>query len=236
MPSVDWFLKTTLGKILGILLTFGVGFVAAFFKGRGASWVLPLLYGLGGVLIVIGIIAGLACISYFSFASQKVRPLITSENIETKIREWAYAFGASVTKASESNASGVFFSMNIKPKNCPFDIAVSRPKAFPHYVTIGQSLTLSEEHKALHKKLNEQQVTQLTETLRIEMSRCRISHEIEHPLKRVYVEQRIPITSDLTEDIFIRRLDEVQHDIILARDTIVLGLESMSHEGQGTNG
>ncbi len=156
----------------------------AYLKERATS----VRWGLTGFLLVIGIWAGFHCISYFSYASDRVKPLVTEDNVETNIRNWAYAFGASVTPVSDLNDEGPLFAMNIRPKNCSFEITVSRPKAYPHYVAIGASLELSEEHKSLLAKLNAQQARQLFEELRLELSRCRVTHEIVRPVMKVSME------------------------------------------------
>ena len=107
---------------------------------------------------------------------------------------------------------------------------VTRPKDFPHYIVLQASLELGAEHQALLAKLTEDQVVELVEELRVEMSRSKIGYSIDLPLKKVTLVRRIPITDDLTEDAFIQRIDEVQSDLMLARDTIVLGLDQLSKE------
>ncbi len=102
MAWVDWLIQTTLGHIVGLFVTAGVAGMAAYLKGKGSSWAASLLYGLLGALLVIGIVAGLACISSLSYFSERQKPHVTSDNVETKIREWVYTFGGSATKCSGS--------------------------------------------------------------------------------------------------------------------------------------
>ncbi len=127
-----------------------------------------------------------------------------------------------------------FLQWTSQRRTAHFPIRVARPKDLQHYVVIAAALELSDEHKALLAKLNDQQVRQLFEELRMEMSRCRVTYTIVNPpkLTKVTVERRIPITDDLTEDVFMQRLEEIQHDMNLAADSIVLGLESKTHAKQ----
>jgi hypothetical protein len=228
MHAIHWLAETIAGNVIGLILAIVVAAMLAYLKDRGRA----VAYGLVGFLLVIGIWAGFHAISYLSYASQRVKPVVTEDNVESKIREWAYAFGATVTKVSGPEASGTIFAMNITPEDGASSVRVARPQQFSHYVVVASSLTLSPEHQKLRDQMDSTQIRQLTEEVRLEMSRCRVAYAIESPLKRVTVQRLIPITDDLTEDVFMDRIAEMQHDVNLAADTIILGLERRAREKQ----
>ncbi len=236
MRWVDWVIQTTAGHFVGIGLSLGVGLTVAYFRGQAASWVGPLLYGLGAAGLVLVVIAALAAISSFSHLSRRVQPQVTTENVEDKIRDWLYTFGASVDKLAASEAPGAIFAMRVKPAGAVFAIIVQRKQELPHYLFVAASIQLGPVEKELREKLNQQQITELTLELQQEMSRAKIGYNPLSPsgslLDGLVLERRIPITDDLTEDAFMQRFTEVQHDLSIANSTLILGLGSKVSEGQ----
>jgi hypothetical protein len=59
---------------------------------------------------------------------------------------------------------------------------------------------------------------------RVELARAKIGYEIIIPSK-IFVMKRVPITSNLTEDVFIDRIADVETAVNLARETFVLALD-----------
>lgn len=213
--------------------------MVVYFKGKGAPWVTPLMYGLGASALVFAMLVGLVSLSSLSYFSRRVKPQVTSDNVETKIKDWLYTFGASINKLSTSEAPDTIFAMRARPKGSGIPITIQRPRDIPHYVVIQAAITLGPEEKTLRAMLSKRQIQELDLELQAEMARAKIGYQPLKPsaslLDGLLVERRIPITDDLTEDAFMQRFEEVQYDIAVANSTMILGLRRKVHETQPSN-
>lgn len=230
---MDWLWQGLITNWLSTLLIIGAGAGLALLKTRRPQWVSPVLYGLlgsGSVAIILVAFYGLAAIP------KKQRPQTTPENVEANLRVWLDAFGISTRKVTDQDSH---FALIVTLNNGT-PVAIVRSKKLDRYIVLQSTLTISPEHKTLLDKLSNGQKMQIREELAVEMARAKIGFTIEPSLEPslsgITLTRRVPITTNLAEDTFMERIDEIDEAVILARNTIVLALEriGVATTGKGT--
>jgi len=235
MQAIHWLADSLAGNLIGIALGLVVAAMLGYLKERASS----IRWALSGFLLVIGIWAGFHCISYFSYASEKVKPLVTEGTVQDKVEDWLLTFGADLQRVPLSNTSDAFFSLKVTARGAGRTTWVQRLPDKPHYLLINGAITLGPEEQLLRRKLSKQQLQELDLELQAEMARAKIAHQplegADYLVDGFIVERRIPITGDLSEDVLMQRFEEVNYDILVANSTIVLGLRRKVHEAQSPN-
>lgn len=131
-----------------------------------------------------------------------------------------------------SETPEAFFALTVILKN-GIPIVVVRPKALDRYIVFQSTLKVSPEHKVLLHELTEEQRGRLSEELALEIARSKAGFAITDPLETITLTRRIALTSGLTEEAFMARLDEVEADFVLARETFRLVLDTLRRENAG---
>ena len=149
---------------------------------------------------------------------------ITPENSEAYVRRWLDAFELGTTKVVDPN---VYFGFGITSKDGgPLNVA--RTKKHDHYLTIASIMVLGPEHRSAFDKLLEAEQAQILKGLTLEMSKAKIGYAIEPPLKQIFLEKRVPITSNLSEAEFISAIQDLNFAQILVNTTIDLELKRIA--------
>ena len=158
--------------------------------------------------------------------SRKQRPQVTEGNVEAKVLDWLHTFRVNEEPLPDSEAPGAFFAIKARPRGSIGPVVIHRPTEFPHYLVIQADIELGEEEKALLGKLSETQMTEVILELQGEMARAKIGYEFQNPSRpslHVRLIRRIPI-ADLSEDLFMQRLEEIVHDLSLVNTSLILSL------------
>ena len=69
--------------------------------------------------------------------------------------------------------------------------------------------------------MDKAETEQLKENLSMELARTKLSYALSDPLKTIMIESRIPITSSLSEDEVIKKIDEIDDVMQLAKVVVI---------------
>lgn len=86
-------------------------------------------------------------------------------------------------------------------------------------------LVVSSEHQRILEKFSKEQATRFRDELLLEMARLNVERKVdEPPLKSILLAKLVPMTSSLTEDVFIGHLHAMGNARILAETKLSLAL------------
>lgn len=217
---LNWLLQGLVSNWISAVIMLAVGALVTYLKKKSSAWLGPTMWGLGGCVL-----AGLVLICFWGVSSiPKNRPPdVTTDNIEKNVRTWLDDFGLSTKK--EDDPATYFKLTATMPSGDP--VTIARLKTHDSYVAVEALISISPEHKTVLDKLSPQEMTDFFNQLNMELARAKIGNIIQLPTQ-ITVVSRIPITSSLTEDEFVRCVDEVEFDIIIVRSMIQLKVASMA--------
>jgi hypothetical protein len=213
---MGWLLQGLLSNWLSAVIILAGGALIAYLKQRSSSWLGPAVWGIGGCVLVA---IALLCFWGIAAIPKTHPPDVTDKNIEQNIRGWLDDFGLS-TKKQQDEPTTIFTLVTTLPNGDP--IAIGQLKTHPRYLTIQSTVTISPEHKSVIDKLSKVESDELVAQVNLEMARAKVSNIMTSPLGSVVLVSRLPITSDLTEDEFMRHIDDMDSDISIVRDTVQL--------------
>jgi hypothetical protein len=149
-------------------------------------------------------------------------PKATNPNtVESRVRSWLGSFRLNVQDAPSEDA---YFRIIVSKENGN-KITVARLKERDRYIVLQGTIAPSEQDRAVLGKLSHDEAEQLRDELVAEMARARISHTgILLPFGNVTLEKRIPITDELTEDVLIGQIDDLDSTLVLFRDITIMAL------------
>jgi hypothetical protein len=212
----QWLWQGLLTNWLAALVVAIGTFLVAYLKAKRPSWANVVLYGLAAFCLLV--------VSFWAFKSMAVLPKeipqVTANNVETNIRAWLDHFQLGTKKISDPDSH---FSYIVTLRNGTL-VTLKHVKNFDNYITLLANLEISPEQKIQLAGLKKEQLNLLIHEVVLELSRTKAEGMILNPLQNVLLERRVPITNNLTEDIFIERLNEVGFVLNAARETIILGL------------
>jgi hypothetical protein len=185
--------------------------------------ILPMMTTKRKWLAAISLIVGMAFIIH-GFYQTANRDQVTTENVESHVREWLDTAELGPHKVPDSNFFFKFKTEAIKG-NPP--IYIGRTKEGDRYLTIFSKIGFSDEDKTSFGSLSKSEQGQFYEKLRVEIARSKIGYIIEGLPFAITVLKRVPITKDLTEATFLDRIDEVGFAAVLVNDTIELELAEL---------
>jgi hypothetical protein len=194
--------------VLGILAV-----LLVFLKLKAPAWADPIWYGLGAFTFLV---VSLYALKAMDTLPPKV-PQITFDNVEVTVKTWLEHFGLGIQKTSTADA---IFTYKITLKNGT-PVVIARTKELDNYITLQANLEVSPEHRVLLEKMKNEQITQLIHEVILELARSKIEGWLVLPLQNVVLSRRVPITSNLTEDTFMERLQDIHFALNAARETIV---------------
>jgi hypothetical protein len=145
----------------------------------------------------------------------------TVDNVHDRVRSWLDNFGLTVQNGP---ADDRLFRYVVTMKNGD-QIDISRPKERDRYLVIATSLRASEEEKQLLSKLSEDQSARLQADMTTKAAEAHLAFtNMTVPFDNVYLEKRVPITSSLTEAVFIGSVDEMDAGLVILRTTSMMAL------------
>jgi hypothetical protein len=116
----DWFWQGLLTNWVSAAVIFVGGIMLAFLKARGSKFTSPLLYGLGGAVLL----TALALMINIGGELPPRKPTISSANAEQNVRSWVEKFGFSVR--NEQSDQAVFLLHLTGVSGTHVDISESR--------------------------------------------------------------------------------------------------------------
>jgi hypothetical protein len=197
------------------LLILGSTALLAVLKERNSKWAGVFAYGFAGFAFMSIIVFTFTGHAIFSTET----PHTTSENVESNVRVWADKFSLGIQKQADDKFSFVY-AISLPTGR---GVLVGRPKQREGYLQFQGNTALSPEHEAALKKLSPSQLERISDEISLEMARSKVGFAaIGVPFKGLVVSKAVPITSSLTEDSFVATLDEIDSDMLLAREAIRL--------------
>jgi hypothetical protein len=184
-----------------------VGGVITWLKDRGARWLIPSYWGLGGAAMVLVAFSALRVIA---IPVPKPVEAITADNLESHVRDWSLSSHLGVRKLPD-NPNEYYFAFALTNLYGRTSV-VSRLHQPPGdaYLQIQASVTLGQDDMRRLHALSQVDTVTLVRELQIEMARAKMGFEgLGMPLTIVTVKRPLPITGDVTSAAFIQALDDV---------------------------
>ncbi|HWX17932.1 MAG TPA: DUF2299 family protein [Chthoniobacterales bacterium] len=186
--------------------------------------IVPMLTTKRRWLAAIFVVIGVGCFADGIY-QRSTRDEVTTENIESKVREWLDAFKMGTRLVPDNNA---YFNFEVSP---PAGVTspgmnVARMYDHPHYLEFVARLSVSEDDKAFFSKLSESQKIEFVLELRSELAKAKILAIVDASAGSLIITilHRTPITIGLTESAFLEQVEDVSFAQTTANDTIELGL------------
>ena len=153
------------------------------------------------------------------------------EDIESNVVRWSETFGFATRKGDPNTAT--YFSRVLTLTN-GIPVTVVRPKEQGNYLVLASSLGLSPEHREKMLRLSASERTTVLRTVLLELARARIGYNIsaDNLVPTILVSKRVPITSQLTEAVFVDAVLELESALTLARESLVLKLEEEAEQAR----
>jgi hypothetical protein len=213
-----WLWQDFLSNAIWYFLILLGGVVLTFLKKRGSAWFAPALYGLVGCSLVAVIVYSVVALNNIP---PKKSPPVSPDNVEANIRTWLDRFGLSVAKGPDE--SDTIFSLFVTLRN-GVGITIWRPKSLDRYVVLATLVSIKPSDQDVVNQLSPEETARFTARIRAEMARVKLIYTAESPLRTITLQKRIPITDNLTEDVFMQAIDEVNSAALLVLETMDLEL------------
>jgi hypothetical protein len=215
--GLDWLWQGVVGNLVAAVLILAGGTMLAYLRAKNPRWFGVILYGLVGSSLVA--VIWIAFIGIIILSKQPTQT--TLENVEPYIRAWMDRFSLTVQK--EVDQSSHFSYRVIIPQN--INVSLKRTKAHDRYITIETGVNISPEDQPIQSiiaKLSEEQSRHVRNELILEMARLNVQWNVSTlPLKDILLLKLVPITSNLTEDVFFTHLIEMGNAVFVARASII---------------
>jgi hypothetical protein len=217
LASLVWALIVGGGKLM-LNIAQGMGL-----KWTQSEWVTPIGYALMGFAFFV-------ILAFFIHSAFPRNPSpVTTENIETHVRAWADDFGFGYRRVPEQDiATEAIFAIRITLPS-ERNVVVFRPKSRPKYLNVQASIKPGREHQEILSTLSEARAQELTEEVRLELTRAGLDFLLTGKLERIVIVQRLPIEG-LTEYAFMAAVDRVAIGQVLARDAFVVKLRGAAKQ------
>jgi hypothetical protein len=182
--------------------------------------------------VILGalILGGLA-FSGFGFYQtvnhHRVTPGVTTENIETKVREWLEAFELTTQKIPADPNMHFGYIVTL-PDGGGHSVTIAQTRKFSRYLTLLAQVELSDEHKAQLQKLSEAEQRRFLLELRFELASAKVQANMESPLRAIKIIKLLPVSSALTEAALMEAIDDVYLGELVVIDAVNLGFDRRS--------
>jgi len=174
-----------------------------------------VLYGMSGYALMGAIVAGLWGIRALRFRQAEVR----ASSLEPIIRGWLKESDLNTKPAS--NPMWNFGFLTTLPNG--ESIHIMQMKEHPGFMTFQANLAISTEHQAILKAMPMVYFEKLAEEIVLAVFLGNVALAIRTRLSGVSFFSKLAITTDLTEDDFLKHVYDIDDAITLARKAIFLG-------------
>jgi hypothetical protein len=229
---MDSFNNWLLGLLQGIfgsvvydlVLAGAVAGLLAILKAKRPTWAPPALYGVMGLTCVF--------VSIYAFTGRallfKEHPETTIDNIESNVRTWADGFQLGVRKLDDPTSYFTYSVEMVSQNKC----YVARRKAKDHYVLIQCNIDIDPRVYEPMKKLRPEQIHDIYHAVNFELARLRLGYEVipdanltwDTPIKFMKISKLIPISTALTEIVFVEAMQEMDNEITVAKEALRMKL------------
>ena len=174
-----------------------------------------VLYGMAGYTLLSAIVAGLWGIRALCFRKAEV----SANRLEPIIRGWLKESDLNTKPAS--NPMWNFGFLTTLPNG--ESIHIMQMKEHPGFMTFQANLAISTEHQAILKAMPMVYFEKLAEEIVLAVFLGNVALAIRTRLSGVSFFSKLAITTDLTEDDFLKHVYDIDDAITLARKAIFLG-------------
>ncbi|MFH1884193.1 MAG: DUF2299 family protein [Planctomycetota bacterium] len=183
-------------EIIGGLVVAGLLAIGTVIWALIQSWAAPLI-----IVIFIGTF-GLTLFSLNQYRLWRKRRSIQIERIEPMVRNWLYKNGFTIQ--NDPRPISVFQFVARDAQGRPVVVCQLKNELF---LTLGAQLLVSKEDQQRLDPITGDENSTLLEDLKIEMVRFGVGFlGIDHPLRAITVEEKVPCDDTLTELAFLQRV------------------------------
>jgi hypothetical protein len=188
-----------------VLLALVPGAIVAWLVKIQSAWATPLLWGLAAALMMALIVV----IVRANLRLPPKRLIPNTKNIADCLRTWLDNFNYGIKNSPDPAAHFCFLVTTESERKML--VARLKEDTNSEYVFIKAIIGPSPEEIASLNKLTDAQRARLLLVLKLELSRRQIGYRgLVFPPNDFFIFKRIPISTSLTEDEFIKALDEVE--------------------------
>ena len=189
---------------------------------RGWEHITALLRGWPYWFVSLTIILSLLALLFFSpYRTLKERDLT---KLDEEVRAWADVFGFGTSRRQLENA---YFGMVVTLKNSA-KVTVFRPKDMDRYLILQSRLVFKDESS------DAEAAEKIANQIKLELSRARLEYIFEPPLKAVTIIKKLPISNQLTENMFTEGLLEIDSAIRVAVMVAVINSKTAAESSKGS--
>jgi hypothetical protein len=174
-----------------------------------------VFYGMTGYTFMSAIVVGFWSIRALRFRQAEVR----ANGLEPIIRGWLNDSDLSAKPAS--NRAWNFGFLTTLPNG--ESIRIMQMKEHPGFITFQADLAISAEHQAILKAMPILYFEKLAQEIVLGVFLANVTLTIQTRVSGVSFFSKLSITTDLTEDDFLKHLYDIDDAITLARKAILLG-------------
>ena len=148
-------------------------------------------------------------------------PTTNTNTIERDARRWLDNFGLSNKTIIDDS---VYFALQAQMANGTLIIA--RSKKRDRYLEMTAGMNLSPEHEVIVKSLTPKRIKLISDSVIRQLALGRVNMVVTFPFKEIRFVRMIPIIKTLNESTFIEAVDDVDKAMLIARQTIVIELQT----------
>jgi hypothetical protein len=207
------------------LLALGTGVLVAILRAKYPRWGNIALYGLAGVALTMVIT--------FTFTGRglmsREQPQTTPENVKANIKAWCDYWGFGIQPLPDIPA--MHFAMSVHLPRSQRDVLISRPKDHDHYLQFESNVVLEKEWNPITSKLSKNQAIRAKDEVLLELATAKIGFQLAYfnignqQSPAVLLQKLVPITGNLTQDVFIEDINEVDNASVLTLSAVRLAIE-----------
>lgn len=220
------FFQGLAANIISAILILGVGAVLTILQATHSRWAEPSLYGMAGICLMAIII--------FAFTGRpilsKKQPQTTVHNVESNIRAWIDYFGLGVQKLAEPES---YFALLVTLRN-GLGIFVARMKARDRYIVFGCNIEISPEHRNVLARLPKEKSSRIAEEVALELAKTGVGYNLEiqpdGTMTKISLQRASPITSSFSQDTFVAHIDQLESNVLVAREVVRLSVDSAKQQ------
>lgn len=236
MDFFNGLLQNLLANWLYELLVIVGGFGVGWARAKNYAWATPAMYGLVSAAMILIILIGVRAWNILPTPASQITP----ENLESNVRKWLDTFSISSRKGQDLNCYFVFL-VTLRNGNRVIVCRVTDPN-LSKYLIIQGSLSVTPPLDKILDGMSQEKKEHLINEVGCELAKLRMTcdillaskaygAQIQRPPAIIIVEKRVPINNNLSEDLFMDRLDDINSAIMVARQVIVSGLERFNRVG-----
>lgn len=205
----------TIGGFLGFIIG-ALGFFEIYAKDVLRAMNAHYIWGIAALASFSVFIWG----CYYWLASSRT----TIRNVQSRIREWLFAFGYNHNDAPWPGQWHFGFRVNME--NGPA-IFIARPVAHQdqrqdYLIFMGRFQGVADRHKEAFKSLSKTELATLYARLHLESARAKMSFFPDNSLDQIGIEKWVPITSKFTAAALVETINEIYFETFVIWTTIAL--------------